>query len=87
ELRKVLKCVGAVHLKDTNGGYHTWNFPALGRGVVDFRRTFELLDSVDFTGPFTMEIEGIEGEKKSERLICDRIAESLGYLRGLGVMA
>ena len=86
ELRKILPYVGAVHLKDTSGEYHTWNFPALGRGVVDFPRIFELLDSVDFTGPFTMEIEGIEGEQKSERLTCDRIAESVGYLRGLGIL-
>jgi sugar phosphate isomerase/epimerase len=84
ELRLVLPFVASVHLKDTDGGFHSWHFPALGRGVVDFRGIFDLLDEAGFMGPCTLEIEGIEGEDKTERLVCDRIAESVGYLRGLG---
>lgn len=84
ELRGVVEQVAAVHLKDTSGGYREWNFPALGRGIVDFRRTFELLDRAGFNGPCTLEIEGVEGETATERLVCDRVAESIGYLRGLG---
>ncbi len=84
ELRKILPFVASLHLKDTDGGYRHWHFPALGRGVVNFRGIFELLDQAGFAGPCTLEIEGIEGEDKSERLVCDRIAESIGYLRGLG---
>ena len=84
ELRKVVEYVAAVHLKDTDGGYRSWHFPALGRGVVDFREIFATLDAAGFAGPCTLEIEGIEGETKTERLVCDRIAESVGFLRGLG---
>ncbi len=84
ELRKVVNYVAAVHLKDTDGGYRSWHFPALGRGVVDFREIFATLDAAAFAGPCTLEIEGIEDETKTERLICDRIAESVGYLRSLG---
>jgi L-ribulose-5-phosphate 3-epimerase len=84
ELRKVAKFVAAVHLKDTDGGYRHWHFPALGRGIVDFREVFATLDGVGFNGPYTLEIEGIEGQEQTERHICDRIAESAGYLRGLG---
>ncbi|MGD8451720.1 MAG: sugar phosphate isomerase/epimerase family protein [Phycisphaerae bacterium] len=84
ELRTILPYVAAVHLKDTDGGYRHWHFPALGRGVVNFPKVFGLLDSAGFNGPCTLEIEGIEGEQRTERLVCDRIAESLGYLRGLG---
>jgi len=84
ELRKVVEYVAAVHLKDTDGGYRSWHFPALGRGIVDFREIFATLDAAGFAGPCTLEIEGIEGETKTERLICDRIAESVAYLRGLG---
>lgn len=84
ELRRIVSHVAAVHLKDTPGGYRQWNFPALGRGVVDFRRTFELLDQAGFSGPCTLEIEGVEGETANERLVCDRVAESVGFLRGLG---
>jgi sugar phosphate isomerase/epimerase len=84
ELRRVIPYVGAVHLKDTDGGYRHWHFPALGRGVVPFRDIFGVLDSAGFVGPCTLEIEGIEGEEATERLACDRIAESVGYLRALG---
>jgi inosose dehydratase len=84
ELRQVAPFVAAVHLKDTNGGYRAWHFPALGRGIVRFADVFATLDGVGFAGPYTLEIEGIEGEPRTERSVCDRIAESVGYLRGLG---
>jgi len=84
ELRQVADYVASVHLKDTDGGYRHWHFPALGRGVVRFSEVFRILDSVGFAGPCTLEIEGLEGEARTERLVCDRVAESVGYLRGLG---
>jgi sugar phosphate isomerase/epimerase len=84
ELEPIVEFVVGVHLKDTPGGYREWNFPALGRGVVDFRGLFRLLDAVGFDGPYTLEIEGVEGETASEALTVARVAESLGYLRGLG---
>ncbi len=86
ELRQIMPYVASLHLKDTDGGYGSWHFPALGRGVVRFREIFKILDDAGFSGPCTMEIEGIEDEVKTERLVCDRIAESVGFLRGLGRM-
>ena len=86
ELRKIVEYVAAMHLKDTDGGYRSWHFPALGRGIVNFRDTFDVLDRADFDGPCTLEIEGIEGETATERMVCDRMAECVGYLRGLGRM-
>jgi sugar phosphate isomerase/epimerase len=84
ELQRVVEYVASLHLKETDGTFHGWSFPALGRGVVRFRETFEVLDKAGFKGPCTLEIEGVEGETKTERLVCDRIAESVGFLRGLG---
>ena len=84
ELRQIVPYVAALHLKDTDGGFKHWHFPALGRGVVDFRQLFAVLDETGFSGPGTLEIEGIEGETKTDRLVCDRVAESVGFLRGLG---
>jgi L-ribulose-5-phosphate 3-epimerase len=86
ELRQIMPYVASLHLKDTDGGFGSWHFPALGRGVVRFRDVFAILDDAGFSGPCTLEIEGIEDEVKTERLICDRIAESVGFLRGLGRM-
>ncbi len=86
ELRQIADYVASVHLKDTDGGYRHWYFPALGRGIVRFAEVFRILDAAGFAGPCTLEIEGLEGETRTERLVCDRVAESVGYLRGLGRM-
>jgi sugar phosphate isomerase/epimerase len=83
ELRRIVEHVAAVHLKETDGGYRHWHFPALGVGVVPFQEIFAVLDNAGFTGPCTLEIEGIEGETKTEQLMRDRVAESVRFLRGL----
>lgn len=82
ELGRVAEFVAAVHLKDTNGGYRAWHFPALGEGIVDFPVVFRLLNERGFQGPFTMELEGIGGENLSEEEQRQRVAASVGYLRG-----
>lgn len=84
ELRKIALLVAGVHLKDTNGAYRAWHFPALGEGVVDFDGIFTVLDQAGYDGPLTLEIEGIEGEPRTEELICGRIARSVAFLRERG---
>jgi sugar phosphate isomerase/epimerase len=83
QLRRVVQYVAAVHLKDTDGGYQHWHFPALGEGMVDFAGVFEVLDQAGYHGPCTLEIEGIEGEEKTEQLVCERVLASVDYLRKL----
>jgi L-ribulose-5-phosphate 3-epimerase len=85
ECRRGLDLIRSVHLKDTNGGYRTWHFPALGDGVVDFAGVFTLLNDRGFHGPFTFELEGIEGENLTEEQTQARVARSLDHLRRLGV--
>lgn len=86
EVNKILDHVGAVHLKDTNGGYRTWNFPTLGEGVVDYKAVFQAVNEVGFYGPFTMELEGIEGENLDEAGVKARVADSLQHLKDIGVI-
>ncbi|MYE91298.1 sugar phosphate isomerase/epimerase [Candidatus Poribacteria bacterium] len=86
ELRKIMGHVGAVHLKDTNGGYRTWHFPALGEGVVDFKGVFQILNDADFYGPCAMELEGIEGEDIDEAGVQARMEQSVAYLKSIGIM-
>ena len=86
ELKKVKHLVRNVHLKDNRGGYEDWYFPALGAGgAVDFRRVREVLDEVDFLGPYTVEIEGVEGEAEpglDGRV--ERVALSAAHLEACG---
>lgn len=77
--------IRSVHLKDTNGGFHCWWFPALGEGVVDFPGVFRVLNEAQFFGPFTFELEGIQGESLDESAARERVAKSLRYLQELGV--
>lgn len=50
-----------VHLKDTVGGYRNWNFPAIGKGHVNFKKLLRMFKRGGYTGPFTVEIE-FQGE-------------------------
>jgi sugar phosphate isomerase/epimerase len=45
------------HLKDKIGGHRVWNFPAVGKGHVDFKKVFSLFKKAKYTGPFSVEIE------------------------------
>ncbi len=58
ELGKVVKYVASVHLKDTDGEFHSENFPVFGEGVVNFKDIFKILHMNGFNGPLTMELEG-----------------------------
>ena len=84
ELAKLIDFVASVHLKDTNGQFETWHFPALGRGVVDFPEVFRMMNARGFIGPFTMELEGIKGEELDEAGQLAYVAESVEYLRRIG---
>lgn len=85
-LKHVREHVRHAHLKDTNGRYQEWHFPALGAGgAVDFAQVKTLLDEVNYTGPYSLEIEGIEGEP--EQSLSDyqnRMAESMAHLKSCG---
>jgi sugar phosphate isomerase/epimerase len=84
ELRKIIDYVATVELKDHNGQCMDWNFPALGRGVVDFPAILKLLEEHCFRGPITMEVEGVRGVEMTEAQTKQCIAESAAYIQSLG---
>jgi len=86
ELKKIARYVASVHLKDTNGKPKTWYFPTLGKGVVDYPSVFRILNELGFRGPFTLEMEGIEGEDLTLEQTHQRIVDSVNYLREIGVI-
>jgi L-ribulose-5-phosphate 3-epimerase len=61
-LQRVAPYVRHVHLKDTPGGFQQWHFAELGSGCVDFFLVRTLLEEVGFAGPYSLEIEGVQGE-------------------------
>ena len=86
EFERVVDYVGAVHLKDTNGEYETWHFPALGEGVVNLPAIFKCFADKGANGPYTMELEGIRGEELSRAGVEKRVEDSVDYLRSNGLM-
>ena len=67
---------------------------AIGRGIFrhsvkawsDFKAVFQTLNDAGFYGPFTMELEGIEGETVDEAGIQARVADSLQHLKDIEVL-
>ncbi len=87
DLEMIAEYIVGVHLKDTPGRFEDWNFPAVGAGVVDFPALFKMLDDADFDGPYTLEIDGVRDEPRTEELVCARVEQSIDYLRGIGRLA
>lgn len=85
-LAKVCHHVKHIHLKDSEGEFGRWCFPAIGRGgAVNFVRVLEIMRPLGFRGPYSIEVEGIAGE--GELALEDyqaRIVESVKHLRNCG---
>ncbi|MGD9495125.1 MAG: sugar phosphate isomerase/epimerase family protein [Armatimonadota bacterium] len=85
QLAKVAQHVVSLHLKDTDGGYESFEFPVLGQGVVDFPRIFAILDEAGFDGPLTLELEGPITSGKSLQERHEAVLACMEYLRSIGV--
>jgi L-ribulose-5-phosphate 3-epimerase len=84
ELKKIIDYVATVELKDHTGKCQDWNFPVLGKGVVDFPAIVKLLEEHHFRGPITIEVEGVRGVPMDEAQTKRYIAESVKYVQSLG---
>lgn len=83
ELKRIIDLVAAVEIKDHNGAFETWNFPALGKGAVDIPGVLRVLRKHKYSGPITIELEGVKGVERSEAQIKNEVAESVAYLRSI----
>lgn len=85
-LAKVCHLVKHVHLKDSMGQFGQWYFPALGAGgAVDFLRVYQIMRDCGFPGPYSIEIEGIEGEPELSLVEThQRVVDSVQFLRQIG---
>lgn len=55
DIAGALPRLNSLHLKDKAGKRDEWNFPAIGKGTVDFRKIFSVIHN--FSGPMNVEIE------------------------------
>lgn len=83
ELKKVVDYVATAELKDHGGKPRTWDFPALGQGKIDFAGVLRVLREHGYSGPITIEVEGVEGVPWDEGQTKQAIADSVAFLRRL----
>ena len=57
DLHKIAPHVIHFHLKDQHGGQNVDDFPPLGEGDIDFAVLVDELRQVNYTGPFSIELE------------------------------
>lgn len=84
DLPFALPYMGYIHLKDHGSGkYKEWNLPALGEGVTDFDKIFEMLKKFD--GPASVEIE-FDGKERSLDEINKAVKTSYIFLKKHGIV-
>ena len=83
ELEKCIEYVAAVEVKDHNAELESWFFPALGEGVIDFPAFFKVLRDHGYSGPVTLEVEGIKGVEWTEEIKRKVMEDSAAYLRAI----
>ncbi|MCI8763833.1 MAG: sugar phosphate isomerase/epimerase [Lachnospiraceae bacterium] len=81
-------CMGDIrymHLKDKAGETKEWNFPAPGKGTVDFPEIFKKLEKSGNACPFSIEIEFTPEGPGSLETVNQAVRDSAEYLKSLGM--
>lgn len=76
--------IAYLHLKDKAGARNAWDFPALGKGYVDFDTIFSKLDAAHNASPFSVEIEFTQAGPKNLEEINAAVQDSADYLKAHG---
>ena len=76
--------IAYLHLKDKAGARNAWDFPALGKGYVDFETIFSKLDAAHNASPFSVEIEFTQAGPKDLAEINTAVQDSAEYLKAHG---
>ena len=84
DLRACVSDVAYLHLKDKAGAADVWDFPALGKGWVDFPGVFGVLEEAGNASPFSIEIEFTQAGPKNLAEIDQAVQDSADYLRAHG---
>jgi sugar phosphate isomerase/epimerase len=77
--------IGFMHIKDKAGGPKEWNFPALGRGYVDFPMIFGKLRDARNTCPLSIEIEFTQEGPRDLEEVNESVRHSRDYLEKIGM--
>lgn len=79
-----MSSIGYMHLKDKKGATREWDFPALGKGTIDFPVILEKLETAHNQCPLSIEIEFTQAGPKNLEEINTAVKDSYDYLKLLG---
>ena len=85
DMETCIEDIGYMHIKDKDGEVKEWNFPALGRGKIDFPCIINKLNKAENYCPLSIEIEFTPEGPKDLKEVNDAVKESAEYLKRLGV--
>lgn len=84
DLAACIDQVKYLHLKEKAGGRQEWDFPALGKGYVEFPAVFTQLRDKANNSPFSIEIEFTQAGPKDLAEINQAVLDSAEYLKSQG---
>ena len=84
DLDASMDAIRYMHLKDKGGERTVWDFPALGKGWLDFPLVFDKLAKADNDCPFSIEIEFTQAGAKDLAEINQAVKDSAEYLTAHG---
>jgi len=70
-----------IHLKDKRGGKGEYDFPALGKGNINFDKIFNILSKYNYNGPLSIEIEFDGKHNKTLPEVNEAVKESCEFLK------
>lgn len=85
DLKTALAQIGHIHLKDKAGAQDEWNFPALGKGDLNFQEIFEILEANNNNSPLSIEIEFTKEGPADLEEVNQAVKDSYNYLKELGL--
>jgi sugar phosphate isomerase/epimerase len=84
DIKKCIDKILYMHIKDKAGANNEWNFPALGKGYIDFPSILSQLDAYKNYCPLSIEIEFTQKGAKDINEVNDAVRYSGDYLKSLG---
>lgn len=84
DLESSVSRIGHIHLKDKAGAQDEWNFPAIGKGEINFKELFKILEENNNDAPFSIEIEFTEDGPSGLKEVNQAVQDSYDYLKRLG---
>ena len=84
DLDASMDAIRYFHLKDKGGERTVWDFPALGKGWIDFPMIFDKLEQAGNDSPFSIEIEFTQAGSKNLEEVNQAVRDSAEYLKAHG---